>query len=191
MTITPELLKKIVPGNKNPKLLASVANSMNQWFPEFGIDTLQEIRHFIAQTAHESANYNTLEEYATGEDYEGRLDLGNTKPGDGKKFKGHGIMQVTGRANHYAMGVKLGQPTKFILNPELLATPEYAVWSACVFWTERHLNDFANMPDTALITTKKKGKLSPLKYITYRVNGGFNGLAQRQRFYERSKAWIK
>lgn len=191
ITITPEILKAIAPGNRDEKLLINLAAWMNHWAPQFEVDTAAEWCHFLAQTAHESDSFNTLREYATGAAYEGRKDLGNSQPGDGVKFRGRGPIQTTGRANYYVLGVKIGHPQKFIKNPELLETAQWGVWSSFVFWDSRHLNDAAVMPDNTLIWTKKHGPLLPLKYITYRVNGGFNGLAERTKFYERAKKVIQ
>jgi len=193
MEVTVDILKAIAPGSKksNYKNLFGLALWMNNWFPKFEIDTKGELCHILAQLAHESDSFNALEEYASGQQYEGRADLGNSKKGDGIKFKGRGPIQVTGRVNYSLMGVKAGAPMKFIYNPELLATPEWGVWSACIFWTGRGLVDISNMPDTAEIPSKKLNRsLSPLEYITWRVNGGFNGLDQRTLFYERAKTII-
>lgn len=193
MTITVDILKAIAPGSKktNYKHLHGLALWMNHWFPKFDIDTKSEIRHFLAQVAHESDSFNALEEYASGSAYEGRRDLGNIKKGDGVKFKGHGILQITGRANHHLMGVKAGAPMKFIDNPKLLATPEWGTWAACVFWADRGLLDISNMPDDAIIWSKKFDRnLSPLEYITTRVNGAFRGLDERKEFYKRAKEII-
>lgn len=188
--ITADLLKKIAPGNKQPKLIGKIAAEMNDWFPKFGIDTLPEYRHFIAQFAHETDSFNSLEEYASGSSYEGRKDLGNITAGDGIKFKGRGGFMTTGRVNYQRLedvspdwyGVKI----PFVKNPHMLVDPVYAIWSACLYWDDKGFNDFANMPDTARINTKKKGPLSPLRYITYRINGGFNGMEDRETFYKRA-----
>jgi putative chitinase len=193
MTITVDILKALAPGSKksNYKNLFGLSLWMNNWFPKFEIDTKGELCHILAQLAHESDSFNAMEEYASGRAYEGRIDLGNSKKGDGIKFKGRGPIQVTGRVNYSLMGVRAGAPMKFIYNPELLATPEWGIWSACIFWTDRGLLDISNMPDTAEIWSKKLNKnLSPLEYITWRVNGGFNGLDLRKLFYERSKSII-
>jgi putative chitinase len=103
-------------------------------------------------------------------------------------------MQITGRRNHYALGVKLNSPQKFIKNPELLTTYEWGVWAACEFWVERGLLDISNMPDNRKIAIKVKTKagpmvinVSPVEYISRRVNGGTNGLDERIKFYERAK----
>ncbi|SRR6266536_1158209 len=193
MTITVDILKALAPGSKksNYKNLFGLSVWMNNWFPKFEIDTKGELCHILAQLAHESDSFNAMEEYASGQAYEGRIDLGNSKKGDGIKFKGRGPIQVTGRVNYSLMGVKAGAPMKFLYNPELLATPEWGVWSACIFWTDRGLLDISNMPDTAEIWSKKLNKnLSPLEYITWRVNGGFNHLNEREEFYERAKKII-
>lgn len=192
--ITSEILKSIAPGNKKPALLLELASWMTHWGPKFGVDTPAEWHHFLAQTAHESASFNTLVEYGKDsyfKQYDGRRDLGNTQEGDGLKFKGRGLIQTTGRANYYALGVKLGMAQKFIRNPELLEVPAWGVWAAFVFWDSRQLNDAAVLKDTAFINTKKHGPLPPIKYITYRVNGGFRGLPDRINFYNRAKKAIK
>lgn len=196
MTITVDILKAIAPGSKKTgyKHLPGLALWMNHWFPKFGIDTKGEICHILAQLAHESDSFNAMEEYASGQAYEGRKDLGNKFKGDGIKFKGRGPLQVTGRRNYHLMGVKAGSPMKFIYNPELLATPEWGVWSACIFWTENGLLDVSNMADNSKISYKR-GKeiimLPPVEYISRRVNGGVNGLDSRIKFYERAKSIIK
>jgi putative chitinase len=200
MTITVDILKAIAPGSKktNYKHLHGLALWMNHWFPEFEIDAPQEIRHILAQLAHESDSFNAMEEYASGVAYEGRKDLGNIKKGDGVKFKGHGPLQVTGRKNHHLMGVKAGAPMKFIDTPRLLTTPEWGVWSACIFWTENGLLTISNMTDADRLPYKVKTNdgpkiiyVSPVEYISRRVNGGTKGLNERINFYEKTKEIIK
>lgn len=193
--VTIELLKALAPQSKRTgyRHLAGLSLWMNQWFPEFGIDTKGELCHILTQFAHESDSFNAMEEYgiSAGRQYEGNLDLGNNTKGDGIKFKGRGPLQVTGRKNYMLMGIKSGKPMRFIYNPELLATAEWGVWSACIFWTEKGLVDISNMPDSALIWSKKfKKDLSPVEYITSRVNGGFNHLDERKAFYEKAKLLI-
>jgi putative chitinase len=194
MIITVDILKQIAPGGKKTKfkLFPQLVEHMNGWFPDFGIDTPSELRHIIAQLAHESDSFNTLEEYASGRAYEGRIDLGNAVKGDGVRYKGRGPIQTSGRSNYKRLGEKKGMPNLYISNPELLATPNHGVWAACVFWDDRDLNTIANLPDTHKIWVKKKNKnMSPIEYITYRVNGGQNGIVSRKEFYERAKLIIK
>lgn len=200
MDITIDLLKKIAPGSKktNFKYLPGLALWMTKWFPEFDIDTRGELCHILAQLAHESDSFNAMEEYASGQAYEGRADLGNTFKGDGIKFKGRGPLQVTGRKMYSLMGVRAGAPRKFIIDPSLLATPEWGVWSACIFWTDRGLLSISNMEDHKRIPYKRRldGGLkeiimvSPVEYISRIVNGGINGLKERIAFYERAKTII-
>lgn len=198
MEITVDILKRIAPGGKETgfKLFPELVEYMNVWLPKYGIDTKGEICHFLAQTAHESNSFNTLEEYASGKAYEGRKDLGNINPGDGVKYKGKGLIQVTGRINYIAATIAYNRINTshldFEAHPELLKDENLATWSACNFWDDRDLNTIANMPDDAKIWSKKLNKnLSPLEYISWRINGGFNALDQRKIFYERAKEIIK
>lgn len=198
--ITVDILKQLAPGSKktNYKYLNGLSLWMNKWFPEFDIDTKGELCHVLAQLAHESDSFNAMEEYASGQAYEGRIDLGNTLKGDGIKFKGRGPIQVTGRKNYSLMGVRAGNPRKFIIDPSLLATPEWGIWSACIFWTENGLLPISNMEDTDKIPYKRRVNdtqkeilmLSPIEFISRKVNGGINGLDQRIKFYERAKSII-
>jgi putative chitinase len=145
---------------------------------QFAINTPLRISHFLAQCAHESDSFKALEEYASGRAYEGRADLGNTKPGDGVRFKGRGLIMVTGRANHrnftsWMRSVNPNAPN-FEANPELLDDKEWASWSAIWFWTVKNLNVLADRDD--------------LRAITKVVNGGYNGFADRAAKLVRAKA---
>lgn len=195
MIITADILKAIAPGSKktNYKLLPDLAHWMNEWFPHFEIDSIGELRHILSQWAHESDSFNTLEEYASGKAYEGRIDLGNIKIGDGERYKGRGPTQTTGRANYIRLGEKLHKPSLFLDNPELLETPQWGVWASCVYWDDKSLNDIANMSDSVLIPYKIKKELlhvSPIEYISRKINGGTRGLSERKQFYERAKSII-
>ena len=188
MIISKEHLETIA-GQKT-KLMSILPEWINKICPEFEIDTPREYAHFLAQACHETDHFRTLEEYASGKAYEGRKDLGNVIIGDGVRFKGRGIFQTTGRANYKQLGVKKGNPDLFLKNPELLEQPEYAVWSACVFWKSRNLIDASNNDDSVLLSKKYKGqiiKVPPVEYISITINGGRNGLEERKKFYERAK----
>lgn len=143
---------------------------LNKAMQEFEIANYLRASAFLSQLAHESAELRYFQEIASGKAYEGRKDLGNTQPGDGVKFKGHGPIQITGRANHAACGKALG--LDLINNPTLITLPPNAFRSAGWFWDSRGLNALA---DQRLF-----------KAITKKINGGFNGLADRQKYYDRA-----
>ncbi len=126
---------------------------------------------FLAQVAHESGEYRYMEELADGSAYEGRVDLGNTHPGDGPKFKGHGPIQITGRANHAACGKALG--LDLIDNPRLITDAAYGTLSATWFWNSRELSKLADV--------------GWFREITRRINGGFNGMEDRLQYWNRNR----
>lgn len=182
--ITAEHLAAIA-GRSRP-LMPSLAEWLNATCPLYEIDTPQEYCHFLAQACHETDHFKTLREYASGRGYEGRVDLGNTQPGDGVRFKGRGIFQTTGRANYLQLGIKKGRRDLFINNPELLEQPEYSVWSACEFWRTRGLNDVANQADTDVLKKKYRRTIidvSPVEYISITINGGYNGMDERKKYH--------
>ncbi|MBT3066250.1 hypothetical protein [Rhodoferax sp. U11-2br] len=188
ITITAQHLAAI--GGRNTPLMAGLADWLNQLCPQYEIDTPQEFCHFLAQACHETDHFVTLREYASGRAYEGRSDLGNTQPGDGVRFKGRGIFQTTGRANYLQLGIKKGRRDLFINNPELLAQPEFAVWSACEYWRTRGLNDIANHADSDVLKKKYRGQLinvSPVEFISLTINGGYNGMDERKKFYAKAQ----
>lgn len=187
-TITTDHLKAIA--TISTPLMPPLVEWINNLCPQYEIDTAQEFAHFLAQACHESDHFKTTREYASGKKYEGRLDLGNKFPGDGVRFRGRGIFQTTGRANYLQLGIKKGQRDLFINTPELLEQPEYAVWSACEYWKTRGLNDISNNPDTAILKKKYKGNIlsvSPIEFISLTVNGGYNGMEDRKKNYQRAK----
>lgn len=146
----------------------------------YRIDTPLRLEHFIAQCAHESDGFRTTEEYASGRAYEGRKDLGNIKPGDGVRYKGRAVIQLTGRDNYRAFTkwmrkIKPDCPD-FEAQPELVAQFPWAGWAAVFFWSEKGLNSLADKDD--------------LIAITERVNGGRNGLASRAKYLARAKTTI-
>src|SRR5512145_1516576 len=106
------------------KFFLPLTNAMR----EFNIDTPRRQAAFLAQIAHESGSLRYVEEIASGEAYEGRQDLGNTEPGDGKLFKGRGLIQITGRNNYKRLSKGLAYD--FIEDPEALKKPGAASYSA-------------------------------------------------------------
>lgn len=137
----------------------------NIHFRSYGIlDNSLRLIHFLAQLAHESGNFRYMEEIASGAAYEGRKDLGNTQAGDGKRFKGRGPIQLTGRSNYRRYGQQLG--IDFENNPEIVALPSVGLLVACKFWADNGLNALADQDDVLTITR--------------RINGGTNGLADRK-----------
>jgi putative chitinase len=124
-----------------------------------------ERAHFLAQTNHESGNFIYKEEIASGAAYEGRKDLGNTEAGDGKRYKGRGYIQLTGRANYKKYGPTAG--ADFVGTPTIVAT-KYFADTACMFWKSNKLG--AKCVDSTTTT---------IKIVTKRINGGYNGLDDR------------
>jgi putative chitinase len=143
---------------------------LNAAMKEFHIDTPKRQAAFLAQLAHESGELRYMEEIASGAAYEGRKDLGNTQPGDGKRFKGRGPIQLTGRANYRRAGKALGLDLED--HPETVATPAVGCRVAGWFWKTRGLNELADRGE--------------FREITRRVNGGFRGLESRQEYYRRA-----
>lgn len=144
---------------------------INGWSEHFRINTKLRMAHYLAQIAHESGELRYTRELASGKAYEGRKDLGNTQEGDGVRFKGRGLIQITGRANYTAYM----NYCKFdvVSSPELLERPLGAVKSSMWYWNVHGLNRLADEDN--------------LKAITKRINGGYNGLEQRQKYLERAK----
>jgi len=170
MQITPEKLRRLAPRGK-PDILRDLVGPLNEYLPRYGINTPLRVAHFMAQAAHEAAGFKTLQEYASGAAYEGRKDLGNTRAGDGKRFKGRGIFQLTGRANYSSYGKKLG--LDLVSDPVLAASPEVSVRVACAYWQAKGLNALADKDAVAAITK--------------RINGGYNGLADRKKYLATAK----
>jgi predicted chitinase len=148
-----------------------------QAMEEFGISAnLRRAAAFVAQLAHESGEFRWMEEIWGPTDAQNRYEpvttlskrLGNTQPGDGKRFKGRGPIQLTGRANYQAFGDKLG--VDLIGDPQSAARPELGFRIAGLFWSRNGLNERADADDFV--------------GITRRINGGTNGLAERTRYYQ-------
>jgi putative chitinase len=141
-----------------------------------GIDTPGRRAHFLAQVAHESGGLRWLAELASGQAYEGRADLGNDQPGDGPRFKGRGLIQLTGRANYTAFEQAVGRDLTSSTEAaaQVAQDADLCVRAATWFWSERGLNDLADADE--------------LEAVTKRINGGLNGLADRAKYLARAKA---
>jgi predicted chitinase len=135
----------------------------------FGIDTPIRRAHFLAQCAHESGGFKWVREFASGQAYEGRKDLGNTQPGDGVRYKGRGYIQLTGRANYTKFN---GSVSKNVVSDPMLVETDYVAQSPAWFWKINKFNNFAN--DDSVETLKK---------VTKRVNGGYNGYEERKKYF--------
>ena len=165
-------------------MIHATANTIDKYFPllnaamrTYGITTPLQKAHFLAQLGHESGEFRFTEEIASGAAYEGRLDLGNTQPGDGKRFKGRGLIQITGRANYTAYGKFRGTDFTSDADAKQLSTnPSLAVDVSCWFWKTRGLNTLADA-DNVLGITK-------------RINGGTNGLSDRKAKLARAKFFL-
>tara|TARA_R110002012_G_scaffold120413_2_gene269785 strand:- start:15 stop:2675 length:2661 start_codon:yes stop_codon:yes gene_type:complete len=133
-----------------------------------GMNNKRERAQFLAQMSHESGNFNYDEEIHDGSNYEGRSDLGNTQAGDGKRYKGRGYIQLTGRANYKRYGDMVGQD--LVNNPDLAKDPNIASDIALAYWKDRGISGPAKAGDT--------------KGVTRIINGGYNGLSDREQKYD-------
>lgn len=168
--ITETELKQFSPHTRDG-MIPIVTKWFNEYCNKYEVNTPLRMAAFFAQVIHECDSFNTTQEYASGSAYEDRKDLGNIIKGDGKKFKGRGYLQVTGRSNYQVVSRYIFGDNRLTDTPELLAAPQYAMLSAFWYWETHKLNDYA---DKAWLQT-----------ITKRVNGGLNGWEQRLINYNR------
>lgn len=169
MLITEQQLKKIYKNCPADKIKL-YCDAFNKVFPQFLINTPKRIAAFLGQVGVESGELKYDKELPskwnkkdpkdpkepTGTLYEGRKNLGNTQAGDGPKFIGRGVLQLTGRANYADYSKKLG--IDLIANPDLAATPEVSVKIACQYFKDRKLDEAADKWDLDTITLKVNGK---------------------------------
>ncbi|MBC8782813.1 glycoside hydrolase family 19 protein [Pseudomonas fluorescens] len=173
MPITEQQLLQILPnsGRQAGVFVTALNTAMNR----YGIVGTARVAAFIAQVGHESGQLRYVREIwgptVQQLGYEGRADLGNTVKGDGSKFRGRGLIQITGRANYAACGEALG--LALISKPELLELPQWAAASAAWFWKSNGLNTLADNGEFVKITR--------------RINGGTNGLEDRLQLWDRAK----
>lgn len=187
---------KSVSKTKNPQLWVDLFNGLMK---SYDITTEQRVKMFLAQGAHESMGFTVLKEnlnYSTaglnktfskyfknsGRDaklyakkpelianvvYANRMGNGSIESGDGWKFRGRGVFQLTGRSNYQRFADDIEMDIDSAI--EFIETPAGAAESACWFWNENHLNDYADKGD--------------FKALTKRINGGYNGLKDREELY--------
>ncbi|KMM83339.1 putative chitinase [Pseudomonas taetrolens] len=172
MSITQQQLLQILP-NAGP-VAGVFVPVLNAAMVHYQIIGPKRVAAFIAQIGHESGQLKYVKEIwgptAAQAKYEGRKDLGNTAAGDGSKYRGRGLIQITGRANYIACGEGLG--LDLVKQPELLEEPQHACMSAAWFWVTKGLNTLADA--------------GQFDKITRRINGGQNGAADRQALYARA-----
>lgn len=159
--------------------LAEIGAALAKYAPRFGLlDNAPRLANFVGQTCHESGNFRYLREIwgptPAQRGYEGRRDLGNTQPGDGKRFMGRGLIGITGRANYTEMAMRSGLP--LVEQPELLEQADAAVLVSCIWWTKAGLNAVADAGREDDITRK--------------INGGSNGIAERRRLVGLAKGMM-
>lgn len=168
------MIRTIVPKAK-ATIVDGLAAAMPDMTARFQINTQLRQAHFLAQLAHESAGMTTTVEFASGAAYEGRRDLGNTQRGDGMRFKGRGLIQLTGRANYARFGKLLG--TDLVSNPESAAAFPWAALTSGEYWNDRKINSAADRDDLVGVTKK--------------INGGTNGLSSRRSFLALAKQALR
>lgn len=136
------------------------------------INTRLRIAAFLAQIGHESGSLVYVKELGGPSyfaKYDGRQDLGNVQRGDGARFAGRGLIQVTGRHNYGKASQALFGDSRLLTNPELLEEPEWAAKSAAWYWSTHNLNALADQ--------------DRFTEITRAINGGTNGLEDRKARY--------
>lgn len=175
-TIPPNFLWKVAirrPGFRNGsqnKIINAIWPLYIQVLKEYSIDNDNRVCSFTGQVCHESDQFCTAEEYASGASYENRRDLGNIHTGDGIKYKGRGLIQITGRDNYDKYGKMIG--VDLINNPMLAAVPLNSLHIACYFWNDHKLSELADKED--------------IEGVTRKINGGLNGLDERQEATDRA-----
>lgn len=144
---------------------------LNECLSKFQINTSQRMRHFLSQIAHESGGLRWLKELASGDEYEWRSDLGNNQAGDGKRFKGAGALQMTGRFNYQAFADFMGDQR--IMEGCNYVAERYPFCSAGFWWQSNRINELCDQGAT-------------VEDVTRRVNGGYNGLEDRRYYYNKA-----
>ena len=168
--VTAAQLQAIIPTISDAQL-ATYTRFVNLAMLDGDISTPARMEAFLGEMNEETAGLQTLTEYASGADYNGRTDLGNTQPNDGVRFKGRGGFQTTGRTNYETYGADINQD--LVAHPELAADPSVAFLTAADYWNRNGLSAPADRGD--------------INAISKAINGGTNGQEVRQQDYEQAK----
>lgn len=152
-------------------LSAGELQDLNSCLNRYQINTSARIRYFLSQIAHESGGLRWLKELDSGDYLEGRDDLGNIHPGDGRKYKGAGVIQLTGRSNYEAFSRSIND-TKVMDGCDYVAQV-YPFTSAGFWWHNNNMNALCDRGAT-------------VEEVTKRVNGGYNGLDDRKHYHEKA-----
>jgi putative chitinase len=178
LEVSREKLARLAPNGRR-EILDALPAAFAEHFPVYQVNTPSRIAHFLAQCAHESGGFRYAQELG-GAAYFKRLyednrrlaeKLGNTQPGDGARYHGRGIIQLTGRYNYRVFGAALGLDLES--TPDLAAQPEIGARIALEYWKQKGLNALADADD--------------IVEITRRINGGQNGLADRREYLATAK----
>lgn len=187
--LTLDKLKRIMP--YGGARIVPFVEPLNTALAEWDISPLQRQCPFLAHLAHESGEFKYMREIADGSAYEGRVDLGNTEPGDGRRYPGRGPMQVTGRKNTRNCSIALFGDERLLDTPELLEQPLDGVRAACWFWRQ---GAGMNLSSRAKAHGLKEGcdlndvaDAGDFIGLTLAINGGLNGLADRQAYLARAQ----
>lgn len=143
---------------------------LNRFMHEYNICGKLRESAFIATIIWESGSFKYTREIASGKAYEGRKDLGNIYKGDGVRFKGRGLIQITGRTNYTLASNALG--VDFVSRPELIEQPDFATMVSCWWWNMKGLNEVADTGD--------------FREVTRIVNGWYNGFSDREFWYKKA-----
>ena len=156
---------------------ATQLNDLNSCLQRFAINTPARIRHFLAQVGHESGGLKWMLELASGDAYEGRKDLGNTRSGDGRRFKGAGAIQLTGRYNYQRFSDYIKDPR--VMDGAAYVANQYPFTSAGFWWHNNAINAFVDQGANC-------------RQVSAKVNGRdpANGLADREMYFTRATAAI-
>lgn len=180
MPLTVLQLEQILPDAR--RQAGVFISTLNNAMDGHGINTPKRIAAFIAQVGHESGQLHYVRELG-GDEYLSKYDtgtlvarLGNTPAldGDGQRYRGRGLIQITGRQNYQQCSLGLFGDERLLASPELLEQPQWAAESAAWFWAQNGLNELADRDQ--------------FNSITRRINGGLNGLQNRLQLWARARA---